>query len=145
MTTADGAGMDPVLDRIHHLSFVTSDLDAAVARWESLLGVPMAERGPVAGRGAEVAIFKLANINLELVAPVTADSPLHDFIARHGEGFFHLAFAVEDIDAACRRLIDRGVSMKSPPRRAYKDWRVAYLDSELTGGIAMHIINADAD
>jgi len=105
----------------------------------------VAERGPVAGRGAEVAIFKLANINLELVAPVTADSPLHDFLSQRGEGFFHLAFAVEDIDTAWQQLIDRGVTMKSPPRRAYKDWRVAYLDSELTGGIAMHIINADAD
>lgn len=137
--------MKPVLDRVHHLSFVAFALDAAVARWESLLGISVAERGPVAGRGAEVAIFKLVNINLEIVAPVTPDSPLHDLLAQHGEGFFHLAFAVDDVDAACEQLNDRGVRMKSPPRLAYKDWRVAYLDSELTGGIAMHIINADAD
>lgn len=137
--------MQPVLDRVHHLSFVATDLDAAVARWESLLGIAVAERGPVAGRGAEVAIFKLANINLEVVAPVTADSPLHDLLARQGEGFFHLAFAVDDVDAACKQLDDRGVRMKGPPRPAYKDWRVAYLDSESTGGIPMHIINADAD
>lgn len=145
MTAADEKSRRPVLDRIHHLSFVTYELDAAVARWESLLGISVAERGPVAGRGAEVALFKLVNVNLELVAPVTADSPLHDLLAERGEGFFHLAFAVDDVDAACRQLADRGVKMKSPPRRAYKDWRVAYLDSELTGGILMHIINADAD
>jgi len=145
MTSVGGKGIRPVLNRIHHLAFVTSDLDAAVARWESLLGVAVAERGPVAGRGAEVAVFKLVNINLEIVAPVRHDSPLHGLLAERGEGFFHLALAVEDVDAACQQLVDRGVQMKSPPRRAYKDWRVAYLDSELTGGIPMHIINADAD
>ncbi|MFU8831490.1 MAG: VOC family protein, partial [Wenzhouxiangella sp.] len=74
----------PVLDRIHHLAFITADLDRAVARFERLLGVTMAERGPVAGRGAEVAIFKLANLNLEVVSPVQPDSPLHDYLARHG-------------------------------------------------------------
>lgn len=137
--------MQPILDRIHHLSFITHDLDAALARWESLLGIPVAERGPVAGRGAEVAIFKLANINLEIVAPVAENSSLHDVLAEQGEGFFHLAFAVDDIDAACQQFTDRGVKMKSPPRQAYKDWRVAYLDSELTSGISVHIINADAD
>lgn len=145
MTANRKNDLRPVLDRIHHLSFVTADLDAAVARWEALLGVTAAERGPVTGRGAEVVIFKLANINLELVAPVSEDSPLHELIAQRGEGFFHLAFAVDDIDAACDQLQSRGVNMKSRPRRAYKDWRVAYIDSELTGGIAMHIINADAD
>ncbi|MDT8321271.1 MAG: VOC family protein [Xanthomonadales bacterium] len=135
----------PVLDRVHHLAFITADLDQAVARFERLLGVAKAERGPVAGRGAEVVIFKLANLNLEVVSPVRPDSPLHDHLARHGEGFFHLAFAVDDVDAACDQLQARGVNMKSRPRRAYKDWRVAYIDSELTSGIAMHIINADAE
>lgn len=135
----------PVLDRIHHLSFVVADLDAVVARLEHLLGVPVTERGPVATRGAEVAIFKLANINLEVVAPVSPDSPLHNYLVRHGEGFFHLAFAVDDVDDAHARLEARGVRMKSPPYRAYKDWRIAYMDSDVIAGTEIHIINWDAE
>jgi methylmalonyl-CoA/ethylmalonyl-CoA epimerase len=143
--TAGGNGSTlPILDHVHHLSFVVRHLDAAVSRFERLSGVSVKERGPVANRGAEVAIFKLANIKLELVAPAQSDSPLLEHVARHGEGFFHLAFAVADVDAACEQLKGRGVHMKSPPYCGYKDWRVAYLDSELTGGINMRIINSDA-
>lgn len=136
----------PILDRVHHLSFVVRDLDATVARFETLLAVPMAERGPVRTRGAEVAIFKLANLNIELVAPSSSDSPLHEHLRRHGEGFFHLAFAVDDVDAAYEQLNARGVPMKGPPYLAYKDWRIAYIDAMATDGLmAAHIIQTDAD
>lgn len=136
----------PTLDRVHHLSFVVRDLDAAVARFEAFLAVPLAERGPVHSRAAEVAIFKLANVNIELVTPASPESPLHEHLARHGEGFFHLAFGVDDVDAAYERLQAAGVPMKGPPYRAYKDWRIAYFDDGATGGLtAAHIVAADAD
>ena len=86
-----------VLDRIHHISFVVVDLDEVVDRMERILGVAVTERGCVPGRQAEVAIFKLANTRLEFVAPATADSPLHQHLAEHGEGFFHIGFAVHDV------------------------------------------------
>lgn len=136
----------PTLDRVHHLSFVVRDLDAAVGRFEAFLGVPLAERGPVHSRAAEVAIFKLANVNIELVAPASPESPLHEHLARHGEGFFHLAFGVDDVDTAYERLQAAGMPMKGPPYRAYKDWRIAYFEDEATGALtAAHIIAADAE
>jgi methylmalonyl-CoA/ethylmalonyl-CoA epimerase len=145
MVGTDDDSVVPVLDRIHHVSFVVEDLEAAVARFERVLGLRVAERGPVATRGAEVAIFKLANINLELVAPALPESLLHETLTRDGEGFFHLAFAVDDVDAAHEQLERRGVRMQSAPYRAYKNWRIAYLESEMTGGISMHIIDADSE
>lgn len=139
-------GGRPRLDRVHHLSFVVADLDAAIARFEAFLDVPLAERGPVHSRAAEVAIFKLANVNIELVAPAATDSPLHEHLARNGEGFFHLAFGVDDVDAAYDALRNAGLPMKGPPYRAYKDWRIAYFDDDATGGLtSAHIIANDAD
>ncbi|MES1943943.1 methylmalonyl-CoA epimerase [Salinisphaera sp. PC39] len=146
MSGAANDGERPALDRLHHLSFVVGDLDAAIERFETLLAVPLAERGPVHSRGAEVAIFKLANVNIELVAPATPDSPLHAYLARHGEGFFHLAFGVADVDDAYERLQAAGLPMKGPPYLAYKDWRIAYFDDAVTGGLtSAHIIADDAD
>ena len=77
-----------VLDRIHHISFAVVDLDEVVDRMERILGVAVTERGCVPGRQAEVAIFKLANASLEFVAPATSDSPLNQYLAECGEGFF---------------------------------------------------------
>jgi lactoylglutathione lyase len=45
----------------------------------------------------------------------------------YGEGrnFGHLAYAVDDIYAACRRLMDHGVTINRPPR----DGRMAFIRS----------------
>lgn len=42
-----------------------------------------------------------------------------------GRNFGHLAYAVEDIYAACRRLLDHGVTINRPPR----DGRMAFVRS----------------
>ena len=42
-----------------------------------------------------------------------------------GRNFGHLAYAVEDIYAACRRLLDHGVAINRPPR----DGRMAFIRS----------------
>jgi lactoylglutathione lyase len=39
-----------------------------------------------------------------------------DEIYTGGRNFGHLAFAVEDIYATCRRLMDKGVTINRPPR-----------------------------
>jgi lactoylglutathione lyase len=42
-----------------------------------------------------------------------------------GRNFGHLAYAVDDIYAACRRLMDHGVTINRPPR----DGRMAFVRS----------------
>ncbi len=133
------------INRVHHLAFVVADLDRAVARFERLLGVKVADRGLVESRGAEVVIFRLANLNLEVAAPATADSELHRHLKEHGEGFYHIGFGVEDIDRVHAQLVDRGIRMVSSPYSAFKDWRIAYFSEPLLGNVRMHIIDADAD
>lgn len=134
------------LDCVHHVSFVVWDLNAAIERYSKLLQVPMAERGSVGTRGAEVAVFKLRNLNLEIVAPAGPDSPLYEHLRKHGEGFFHMAFGVDDVDGAWQSLERRGVKMESHPYVAYKSWRIAYLrDDCCPPGVALHIIDSGAN
>lgn len=141
----DADNARPALDCVHHIAFVVHDLTEAIPRFEKILGISVAERGPVHTRGAEVAIFRLKNVNLEVVAPATPDSSLRTYLERHGEGFFHIAFSVEDVEAASPALTAAGLPMAGDPYTAYKDWRIAYLDTDATGGIRMHIIDADAE
>ncbi|TAL92944.1 MAG: hypothetical protein EPN69_07745 [Rhodanobacter sp.] len=134
-----------IVDRVHHIAFVVADLDRTVDRFEALLGLKVAERGLVASRGAEVAIFKLANINLEVAAPATADSELHRYLNEHGEGFYHIGFGVEDVEHTYSQLVDNGIRMVSRPYSAYKDWRISYFSEPLLGKVRMHIIDRTAE
>ena len=48
-----------------------------------------------------------------------------DEVYAGGRNFGHLAYAVEDIYAACQRLVDHGVQINRPPR----DGRMAFVRS----------------
>lgn len=132
-----------MLDSIHHVAFVVKDLDDAIAKYEKLLGIPVFERGPVPDRGGELAIFTLSNIRLEFASP-TGPGFLQDLLDTKGEGFFHIGFGVDDMDAAVTELEQQGISMSGPEKTIYKDWRIAYIDEKDTAGIYAHLITNDA-
>ena len=55
-----------------------------------------------------------------------------------GRNFGHLAYAVDDIYAACRRLMDHGVTISRPPR----DGRMAFVRSP--DGISIELLQKGA-
>ena len=55
-----------------------------------------------------------------------------------GRNFGHLAYEVEDIHAACRRLMDHGVTINRPPR----DGRMAFVRSP--DGISIELLQKGA-
>jgi lactoylglutathione lyase len=55
-----------------------------------------------------------------------------------GRNFGHLAYQVDDIYAACQRLLDRGVEINRPPR----DGRMAFVRSP--DGISIELLQAGA-
>ena len=110
--------------RVHHITFLVRDLEAAVPRWESLLGVGIATREMLPERGVSTARFLLGDTWLVLVQPIRADSLPGRHLAEHGEGFFLLSLAVDTLAGESDRLGDsiyagparRGVDERLGPR-----------------------------
>ena len=134
-----------MLKQIHHVAFIVKDLDATISSYERLLGMPVSERGFVPGRGGEVAYFKLDNVNLEFVSPTEKNGFLQQHLDAHGEGFFHMAFGVDDLDEATQELENKDITMSGPARVVFRDWRIAYIENDDTAGIRTHLIAKDAD
>lgn len=100
-----------MITNLDHAVVLVSDIEAAVAGYQTLLGrVPMWR---AQSDGAATAIFVLANTSLELMAPAgegeTADR-VRAALDKQGEGLASLAFAVEDIAGAHHRLTRLGLA-----------------------------------
>ena len=52
----------------------------------------------------------IGDIEIELVQPVSGDSPHKEFLETKGEGIQHIACAVEDLDGTVERLSAQGVT-----------------------------------
>lgn len=130
-----------MIRRVHHIDFVVRDLDAAAERYQKILGVEPLERERLEDRGVELARFDLGTVWIILVQPVRDDSPVAAFLDRNGEGFFHVAYKVDDVEAEADRLRRAGIGLaEEGVRRGVEGWKLLDLDSSGTFGVYTQLI-----
>jgi methylmalonyl-CoA epimerase len=133
-----------VIKRAHHVDFVVRDLDRAAARFATVFGVEPRERERLEDRGVELVRFELGNLWIILVQPIRDDSPVQAFLDKHGEGFFHIAYKVDDVEAEAERLESDGIRlMNRVPRLGVEGWKLIDIEMEDTFGVYTQLIQED--
>ena|ERR1700712_337398 len=69
------------------------------------------------------------NVEIELIAPLTEDSPITSILAKNGGGAYHLCFETIDIDKAVKHAKDNGCIIVSQPvpAVAFEGRRIAWI------------------
>ena len=130
-----------MLGRIDHIGVAVSDLDSAIALYEGTLGMPVAHRETVESQGVEAVLLDVGEGHVELLRPLGPDTPVGKFVERSGEGLHHVAYAVDDIEAALDRLKEQGVELiDSEPRIGIRNSRVAFVHPKATGRVLTEIV-----
>jgi lactoylglutathione lyase len=121
-----------------HTMVRVTDVDAALRFYRDALGLEvLKERKSEAGRFT--LIFLAAPGDSSAQVELTYNWPKEDGSAETytgGRNFGHLAYAVDDIYAACQRLMDHGVTISRPPR----DGNMAFVRSP--DGISIELLQA---
>jgi lactoylglutathione lyase len=126
--------------RYLHTMVRVADLDAALDFYCDKLGLVEVSRSD-SEAGRFTLVFLSAPQDLERArmekAPVVELTYNWDpEVYGGGRNFGHLAYAVDDIYAACQRLMDRGVTINRPPR----DGRMAFVRSP--DGISVELLQS---
>ncbi len=110
---------------IHHVNFLVKDLHEGIRRYRDLLGIEDFIIEDLPGRGVITARVALGEQWLVLVQPVDPTGIPGKHLAEHGEGFFLISYAVDNLQQAANRVIAGGSSMTSADsRRGLDDWQV---------------------
>ena len=131
----------PLFGRIDHVGIAVADLDAAVALHEGTYGMPVVHRETVTEQGVEAVLLDVGENHVELLAPLTGDTPVGRFLARRGPGLHHVAYRVADLDAALDALRRRGVRLiDETPRTGIRGSRVAFLHPSASGAVLTELV-----
>ena len=84
--------------------------------------------------------YNRSNPHIELVQPVSGDTPNSDFLKEKGEGISHLAFNIDfdEFDNVLAALEKEGV--KPIFYRYTDDGKYAYVDADQTGGLMFELM-----
>ena len=127
--------------RIDHVGIAVPDLDAALDLYTNVYGLELAHRETVAEQGVDAALLDVGENHVELVAPLSDDSPVGKFLAKRGSGLHHVAYQTTDIEATLRRLRDAGLRLiDETPRTGIRQSRVAFLHPSASGGVLTEIV-----
>ena len=124
--------------RYLHTMVRVSDLDASMHFWRDLLGLVETKRIE-SEKGRFTLIYLAADADAgraraERSPEVELTYNWDPEVYTGGRNFGHLAFQVEDIYAACQRLMDGGVTVNRPPR----DGHMAFIRSP--DGISIELL-----
>lgn len=127
--------------RIDHIGVAVEDIEAAIGLYRDSFGMELAHRETVESQGVEAVLLDVGDGHVELLAPLGPDTPVGKYMAKNGPGLHHVAYAVEDIDAALEKIAAAGVQLiDSEPRTGIRDSRVAFLHPRSTGGVLTEIV-----
>ena len=88
-----------------HLVVRVGNLDEGIATYRDALGLTLDRTDQSEALGIKQAFFNLPDGSfIEVVAPISAESAVGQALDKRGEGIHTVAFAVDDLDAACAKL-----------------------------------------
>lgn len=132
------------LGPIHHVGYVVADLDAAIAQLDHLLSAPVTVRETMDSQGVEAAMCATHGGLIELITPLDPDGAIARFMAKRGEGFHHVAFAVPDAGAALADLAARGAELiDAEPRVGLGGHLVAFVHPRSALGVLTEVVQDD--
>ena len=130
-----------MLGRIDHVGVAVEDMDAAITLYRDTLGMPLVHRETVEEQGVDAALLDVGDGHVELLSPLGPDTPVGKYLAKKGPGLHHVAYAVDDIDAALARLQEAGLRLiDETPRIGIRSSRVAFVHPASVGGVLTEIV-----
>ena len=127
--------------RIDHVGVAVADLDEALDLYTGAYGLSLVHRETVAEQGVEAALLDVGENHVELLAPLSSDTPVGRFLASRGPGMHHVAYQTDDIDTRLGELRGQGVRLlDEEPRIGIRGSRVAFVHPKSTGGVLTEIV-----
>ena len=126
--------------RLHHVGIVVRDIEAAIVKYESLLGIKCTRRDDYGPGRVAIAWLPLGDTSIELLQPLVEDDMNAEFLRSRGEGVHHLAIEVADVHGGLQEIRDKGVETMWPEvRLGSAGLEVAFLNQHDFGGILVEI------
>ncbi|MBU2488517.1 MAG: methylmalonyl-CoA epimerase [Proteobacteria bacterium] len=130
--------------KIDHLGIAVEGIEAAREFWEKILGLPLEGTETVAEQKVTTAFLPVGESEVELLESTAPDGPIAKYLEKKGPGIQHVAFRVDDIEAALAELKEKGVQLiDQVPRKGAGGAKIAFLHPKATGGVLVELCQRD--
>jgi methylmalonyl-CoA/ethylmalonyl-CoA epimerase len=128
---------------IDHVGIAVADIDAAMTFYRDTFGVVSVHEEVNEEQGVREAMLAIGagSTRVQLLAALTPESTIAKFLDRSGPGLHHIAYRVDDIEAATAKLRADGLRvLYETPRRGTSGSRINFVHPKDTGGPLVELV-----
>ncbi|MFO7557456.1 MAG: methylmalonyl-CoA epimerase [Desulfobacterales bacterium] len=126
--------------KIDHLGIAVNKIEDGKKFWTDVLGLEFEGSETVAEQKVTTAFFPVGESEVELLESTAPDGPISKYIEKRGEGIQHIAFRVENIEAALEELKAKGIRLiDEKPRKGAGGAKIAFLHPKATNGVLVEL------
>jgi methylmalonyl-CoA/ethylmalonyl-CoA epimerase len=126
--------------RLDHIAVAVPNLEEALRFYRDQLGLTCLETEVVEEQGVRVAKLDLGNTHLELLEPLSPDSPVGKFLKHRGPGLHHICLGTQNILPQMDKLKESGSCLiDEQPRLGASGARIAFVHPKSTGGVLLEL------
>ena len=97
------------IGKLDHIGIAVKSVAEARKFWEGVMGARFMYDHENPRAGYKLVELDLNGLTVELLEPLGADSFLHQYLEKKGEGMHHLTFALPDVRKTAAELRESGV------------------------------------
>jgi len=126
--------------KIDHIGIAVNSIGEGKKFWTDVLGLKFEGSETVAEQKVTTAFFPVGESEVELLESTAPDGPVAKYIEKRGEGIQHVAFRVENIEAALEELKSKGLKLiDEKPRIGAGGAKIAFLHPKSTNGVLVEL------
>ena len=128
------------VEYIDHVGVAVHDLEATMQFFQDVFQIAPGEIKELADQGVKATLLAVGETRLELLQPLSPDSPVGSFLQRRGEGLHHLAFHVDNIAEKLEILDAKGLQLIDKAPRPGLSGIIAFVHPKSAHGILTELV-----
>jgi methylmalonyl-CoA/ethylmalonyl-CoA epimerase len=125
------------------VGIAVSELDEALRFYRDALDLPCVKAGDMPARGVRVAVLAAGRSYLEIIQPVSEESPFAKAIGERGQGLHHVALWSKDVKADVAKLRDAGCPLDDVEPREGFTGKLSYLSASAFDGAQLEVVEPE--
>ncbi|MBM4306366.1 MAG: hypothetical protein FJ115_01535 [Deltaproteobacteria bacterium] len=129
-----------MIKRILEIGVAVQNIKNAGNKLQGILGAQAGLLIRDEGYGMAAQMFRVGNIEFELMEPADQNGMIAKFLKKQGEGLHHLAFEVSDIDKNLKWMKQNNIKLINETPISIYDCKAIFLHPEPFGGVLIELI-----
>lgn len=126
--------------KIAHIGIAVKSLAHSLPFYTEQLGLPLLGQETVESEQVKVAFLGIGESRIELLEPLSVESPIAKFMEKRGEGIHHIALDVDNIDERLEHLRSHGIPLiNEVPKQGAHEAQIAFLHPKAANGVLFEL------